>query len=216
MPARRRTRPSGAGSRRSAASASRSNGGSRCRSAVDSSAPRRSDRVAEVVGDRRVVLRDPRERIARQSLAVLASQCSRRSSASSSSTSAYCSGFGHHRHALEVLRRRPDHARAADVDVLDRLGLGHARLRDRLLERVEVAHHEVDFRQLVLGERLHVLRLVALRQQAGVDRRVQRLHAAVEDFGERRSARRRPSPAARRRRAPSSCRRWRSARRRTS
>ena len=36
----------------------------------------------------------------------------------------------------------------------------------------------------VLGERLHVLRLVALREQAGVDRGVQRLHPAVEDFGE--------------------------------
>ena len=48
----------------------------------------------------------------------------------------------------------------------------------------------------------HVLRLVALGEQAGVDRRVQRLHAAVEDFGEAGQLARCPSPAARRRRGP--------------
>src|SRR5262249_11092664 len=85
---------------------------------------------------------------------------------------------------IEVFRRRSDHARAADVDVLDYLRLRYARLRHRLFERVEVADDQVDLRQIVLGERLHVLRLVALRQEAGIDGRVQRLHPAVEDFRE--------------------------------
>ena len=77
-----------------------------------------------------------------------------------------------YRDTLEVFRGGADHARATDVDVLDGLGFGHTGFRHRLLERVQVAHHQVDFRQRVVRERLHVFRLVALGQQAGEDRGV--------------------------------------------
>ena len=57
---------------------------------------------------------------------------------------------------------------------------GHA------LERVEVHAHEVDRLDLVLVERVDVLLARAHRQQAGVDARVERLDAAVEDLREAR------------------------------
>ena len=52
----------------------------------------------------------------------------------------------------EVLGRRPDHRRPADVDHLDRLRLGDPGARDRALERVEVDHHEVEALDAVLRE----------------------------------------------------------------
>ena len=62
--------------------------------------------------------------------------------------------------------------------VLDRVfhrdaGLGHG-----LREWIEVHHHQVDGRDAVLFHRLHVVGLVAPREDAAVDLRVQRLHAA--------------------------------------
>ena len=142
-------------------------------------------RAEEVVGDGAVVQGDPLERDDAPAGGGISEEVWPSLFLSSSRHSSYCSNWvDDDRHRVEVLGRRTDHARAADVDVLDRLGLGHARLRHRLLERVEVAHHEVDLRQLVLGERRHVLRLVPLRQQPGVDGRVERLHPAVEDLGE--------------------------------
>ena len=71
---------------------------------------------------------------------------------------------------------RADHARAADVDVLDRLGLGHAH-RDRLLERMRL--HTTEGRSGSVFRRLHVLRLTRWRAYSQ-DRGVQRLHATVE------------------------------------
>ena len=62
---------------------------------------------------------------------------------------------------VEVLRRRADHRRAADVDVLDHLFLVDAAAGGGLLERVEVHAHEVDELDLVLLRRDHVRRVVA-------------------------------------------------------
>ncbi len=81
-----------------------------------------------------------------------------------------------------VLRRRPDHRRAADVDVLDRLRLAHVLPSDRALEGVEVHADEVDRLDPLGFERGHVLGVVAHREQGRVQPRMQRLHAAVEDL----------------------------------
>ena len=88
----------------------------------------------------------------------------------------------HHRDRVMVLRRRADHRRAADVDVLDGLRLGDIGSRDRRLERVEVHAHEVDRLDPLGLERRHVLRVVALREQRRVEPRVEGLDATAEDL----------------------------------
>ena len=70
-----------------------------------------------------------------------------------------------------VLRRGAHHRRPADVDQLD---------RRVALERVEVADDKVD-RLHALAFELGEMRLVLpVGEDAGVDRRVERLHPAVE------------------------------------
>jgi hypothetical protein len=83
-----------------------------------------------------------------------------------------------------VLRRRAQHRRAADVDVLDDLDLGGVAGRDRALERVEVDAHEVDELDLVFGRLAQMTRVVSDREHAGVQARVQRLDPAVHDLRE--------------------------------
>ena len=83
-----------------------------------------------------------------------------------------------------VLGRRADHRRAADVDVLDDLGLVGPHARGGALEGIEVDDHQVDVLDVVLGGRAHVLGVVARREQAGVELGVQRLDAAVHDLRE--------------------------------
>ena len=93
-------------------------------------------------------------------------------------------GLDHDGGEREVLRGGPDHRRAADVDVLDHVVVGGAAARRGLLERVEVHAHEVDELDRVVLGRDHVGRVVAAREQAGVELRVQRLDAAAHDLGE--------------------------------
>ena len=97
-------------------------------------------------------------------------------------------GFGHDAHAAVlvamILGRGAHHGRAADVDVLDRVfqravGLGYG-----LLERVEIHHHEVDAADVVRGDRVHVFRKVAAREDAAMHLGVQGLDAAVEHLRE--------------------------------
>ena len=97
-------------------------------------------------------------------------------------------GIGDDRDPGVVLRRRARHRRAADVDGLD---VG------RLAERVEVAHHHVERRDVVLLEVGEVRRLAAVGEDAAVHLRVQRDHAVVEHVGE---------PGERRGGAPRGCR----------
>jgi hypothetical protein len=73
-------------------------------------------------------------------------------------------GLHHHRDRVVVLRRRADHRRTADVDVLDRLRLGHALAGDGLLEGIEVHADEVDRLDPLGRKRRHVLGIVASRQ----------------------------------------------------
>jgi hypothetical protein len=93
-------------------------------------------------------------------------------------------GVAHHRHPGVVLGGGAHHRRPADVDPLDRKTLVDVPAGDRLLERVEVDHHQVergDARRLQLGE---LLGPAAVGQQAGVDPRVEGLHPAGEHLRE--------------------------------
>ena len=93
-------------------------------------------------------------------------------------------GPGHDRREREVLRRRADHRRPADVDVLDHLVLGRPATRGGPLERVEVHAHQVDELDLLLLGGEHVIGVVAQRQQPGVELRMERLDPAAHDLGE--------------------------------
>ena len=90
-----------------------------------------------------------------------------------------------HRDAGMVLRRRPHHRRAADVDLLDALVLARAGLDGRA-ERVQVHDHQLEGRHAEFLERGEVLGLAGVGQQARVHAGVQRLDAPVEHLGESR------------------------------
>ena len=92
---------------------------------------------------------------------------------------------GHDGDVGVVLGRRADHRRAADIDVLDAIGIRPVG-RDGRLERVEVDHQKVDRADPVCGERRLVLGVVADGEQAAVHRRMQGLHPAVHHLGEAR------------------------------
>ena len=86
-------------------------------------------------------------------------------------------------HRPIVLRRRSHHGGPADVDVLDGVHQAHVRLRDCLLERVEVHRNQIDERNAVLLRGRQVLRIVAEGQQSAVDLRMQGLDPAVHHLG---------------------------------
>ena len=71
---------------------------------------------------------------------------------------------------LVILRGAAHHGRTADIDEFDR------RVRR---ERVEVAHHDVDGRDVVSAERRHVFGFRAVREDAAVNPRMQRLDASI-------------------------------------
>jgi hypothetical protein len=79
-----------------------------------------------------------------------------------------------------VLGRGAQHRRAADVDLLDGVGQRDIRLCHGGFERVQVHHHQIDGLQSVLLEIRAVALVIAASEQAAVDPRVQRLHAAAE------------------------------------
>ena len=92
---------------------------------------------------------------------------------------------GDHRHIAVVLGRRADHRRPADIDILDHCGdLGAG--SDSCLEGIEVDHHQVDGADLMLGHGAGVIGIVAHRQEAAVDLRMQGLDAAVHHLREAR------------------------------
>ena len=86
-------------------------------------------------------------------------------------------------HVAEVLGGGAEQARAADVDLLDQLRRTGVGVGGRLGERIEVHDDEVDRRDAVPADRLEVVRAVATRQDAAVDRRVQRLDPPVHHLG---------------------------------
>ena len=63
-----------------------------------------------------------------------------------------------HCDALMILRRRTQHCRAADIDVLDRVVERALGTRDGLLERIEIDDENFDRIDRVIGQRAHVRR----------------------------------------------------------
>ena len=90
---------------------------------------------------------------------------------------------------LPVFGRRAQHGRTADVDIFNGLFKRDVRPQDGFLKGVQVDGHNVNGHDAQLAELLHVLRLVAHGENAGVYRGVQRLDAAVETFREPRDVR---------------------------
>ena len=88
----------------------------------------------------------------------------------------------HRSDVREVLRRRAQHRRPADVDHLDRVLLANRLPRDDALERIEVHADEVERLDLVLVERGAVVCPVAPREDRRVDPRVQGLDPAAEQL----------------------------------
>ena len=88
---------------------------------------------------------------------------------------------------LVILRRRAQHRRAADVDVLDRVGERAVGPRGGRFERIEIDDQQIDRRDVVL--RHHRIVGAAPAEQAAVHFRMQRLDAAVHDFGKTRQRR---------------------------
>ena len=84
----------------------------------------------------------------------------------------------------KILGRGADHGRAADVDLLQRVGERDAAASDRGGEGIEIGGDDVDRDDLVRCERAHVRGVVAAGQQPAVDARVERLDPAVEDLRE--------------------------------
>ncbi len=93
-------------------------------------------------------------------------------------------GIGGDRREGVILGRRAHQARAANVNLLDRLLGCNAWLGDRLAERVQIDHHEIKRRDAVLVERRHVVGPVAPAQHPGEYLGVQCLDAAVHHLGE--------------------------------
>ena len=90
---------------------------------------------------------------------------------------------GHNSHRRVVLRRSAHHGRATDVDLLHALIKGSAGSHG-LLKRVQVDHDQLEGLDVKVFELLHVVVFTQVRQNAGVDARVQRLHTAVEHLRE--------------------------------
>ncbi len=89
----------------------------------------------------------------------------------------------HHGNVGKILRRRPDHRRTADIDILHRLGQLHPRAGDGLSKGIEVHHHQRDGHDLLLLQLPPVLLQLQAGQQAAVDQRMERLHPPPQNLG---------------------------------
>ena len=90
----------------------------------------------------------------------------------------------HDEHVVEVLRGRADHARTADVDLLDEIVERHVGLGRRLDKGIQVHDDHVDEADAVAFGGVEVVAAVAPGEDAPVDERVQRLDPAVHHLGE--------------------------------
>ena len=86
-------------------------------------------------------------------------------------------------HAAEVLGGGAHQRRAADVDFLDQRVERGRRIRGRLHERIQVDDDDVDQAESVGLERRQIVGAIAPRENAAVQRRMQRLDAAVHHLG---------------------------------
>ena len=85
-----------------------------------------------------------------------------------------------------VLGRRPDHAGAADVDLFDCLVERDVGPRDRFLERVEVADHNLKRHDPVLANGGGIARIGRASEDRTVNLGVQRFDPPLHDFRETR------------------------------
>ncbi len=153
---------------------------------------RYGERVREAVpeplehlrGDHVVVVGGEDERLGHQLLVGLLRECA--GSLQLLDDAVVLTGFGDHGHVLVVLGRRPDHARTADVDVLDDLVEGHTLFQNGLFERIQVDDHHVDGFDPLLRDGVHVLLDVPAGQDARVDLRMEGLDAPLEHLRESR------------------------------
>ncbi len=93
-------------------------------------------------------------------------------------------GVYYHEDVLVILRRRTQHGGAADIDVLDGFCVGAVGSRRRRFEWVQIHDQKIDDADAVLGE--HRVVDAAAREQTTVNVRMQRLYAAIHDFGKAR------------------------------
>src|SRR3954468_5300740 len=89
-----------------------------------------------------------------------------------------------HEYVAEVLRRRTQKARAADVNLLDESVELRVRIVSALAEGIEVHDDDVNRADLMRPEAVEVVRAVPPGEDAGKNRRVQGLDPAVHHFGE--------------------------------
>jgi len=138
--------------------------------------------LAEPVGDDEVVVRRTVERLGGELTQGLVAELARLLELGKDLAVVFVTG--HDGDPGVVLGGGADHARTADVDVLDDdLVLDPAPPRD-LLEGVEAADDHVDGLDVVLGDGLHVLGHVAAGEDAGHEPRVHRLDTPVEHLRE--------------------------------
>ena len=89
-----------------------------------------------------------------------------------------------HSHIFVIFSGRTQHGRAADVDVFNRIFQRAFCFRHGLLERIQIHHHHVDGRDLVLFQCCHVFRQITTRQNAAMYFRVQGFDAAIQHLRE--------------------------------
>jgi len=91
---------------------------------------------------------------------------------------------GHDRHAAEIFCCGTDHARSADIDILQCVFEGNARLGDGFFKRIQVDRHQVDRLNFFFSDLCHLRRLFPFGQNAGMNGGMQRFNPAVEDLRE--------------------------------
>ena len=89
----------------------------------------------------------------------------------------------------EVLRRRAQQAGTADVDLLDQRIEGRVRILSGLAKRIEIDDDDVDRLDALVGDGREIVLAIAPGENAGMHRRMQRFHPAVQHLGEPRDVR---------------------------
>ncbi len=90
--------------------------------------------------------------------------------------------LGHNRDIAVVFGRRPDHRRAANVDIFDNI-IAPGPAGHRGGKGIEVHHHQIDGGDAMPRQRRRVRRIAAHRQNAAMHCGVQRFHPAIQHFG---------------------------------
>ena len=139
--------------------------------------------LAQILSDSRIISGDMLERLLCQLLALIRPYVTL---AELSQHQLIVRRINHHQHIGEVLGRRTNHSRAADVDILQCLVQTHPRFGYRLPKRIEIHHHHIDKPHLILVKLSHMGTETSLGQDSAMHRRMQCLHPAIQDLGETR------------------------------